>query len=271
MDDSTFRAACAALVDARRSARSIDAYPAAWQPTDLAEGYRLQQAVADALGTVGGWKVGAVTPEQRRAQGIDRPIGGPLLGPWLRDATVAPAVFRVAEFIVPKLECELAFELARDLPARPERPYTRDEIQAAVKCLRIGIEIVDSRLPPGTGTLAELADACNNGAYVAGRAVADWTALDLGRIGIVLTRSQQGESTEVAVGSGAAILDGDPFGAVVMLANAPPAGRGGLRAGEIITTGSCTGAPPLPGAGSYRAEFEGLGSVEVRFTADRSA
>jgi 2-keto-4-pentenoate hydratase len=268
MDDSTLRDACAALVDARRGARRIDPFPAAWQPADMAEGYRLQQAVADALGAVGGWKVGAVTPDQRRAQGIDRPIGGPLLAPWLRDASAGPASFRVAEFVVPKLECEVAFELARDLPARPERPYTRAEVQGAVKCLRLGIEVVDSRLPPGTGTLAELADACNNGAYVAGPAIADWTSLAFARVGIVLTRSHEGRSSEVAVGSGAAILDGDPFGTVVMLANAPPVGRSGLRAGEIITTGSCTGAPPLPGPGLYRAEFEGLGSVEVRFTVD---
>jgi 2-keto-4-pentenoate hydratase len=159
----------------------------------------------------------------------------------------------------------VAFELARDLPARPEQPYARAEVQAAVKCLRIGIEVVDSRLPPGTGTLAELADACNNGAYVVGRAVVDWTSLDLARLGIVLTRDHAGASTELAEGSSATILDGDPFAAVVMLANAPPTGRSGLRAGEIITTGSCTGAPLLPGPGLYRASFQGIGSVDVRF------
>jgi 2-keto-4-pentenoate hydratase len=270
MNDTSFRAACAALVDARRTARRIDVFPAAWQPADIAEGYRLQKAVADTLGAVGGWKVGAVTPEQRRAQGVDRPIGGALLAPWLRDARSGAATFRAAEFIVPKLECELAFELARDLPARPQQPYTREEVQAAVKCLRIGIEVVDSRLPAGTGTLAELADACNNGAYVAGADFADWTGIDFAQVGIVLTRTHEGASSEVATGSGAAILDGDPFGTVVMLANAPPGGRPGLRAGDIVTTGSCTGAPPLPGPGSYRAEFSGLGSVEVRFTADAS-
>ena len=267
MDHTAFRAACAALADARRKGRRIEPYPAAWQPADMEDAYRLQKAVADALGDVRGWKVSAVTPEQRRAQGIERPIGGALLAPWLRDTTLAAASFRVSEFIVPKLECELAFELGRDLPARPERPYTRDEVQAAVACLRVGIEVVDSRLPAGTGTLAELADACNNGAYVAGPAFGDWSSIDFTRVGIVLTRSHEGASTEVATGSGAAILAGDPFAAVVMLANAPPGGRSGLRAGDIVTTGSCTGAPPLPGPGSYRAEFSGLGGVEVRFTA----
>lgn len=268
MDDTSFDAACAALVAARRTGRAIDAYPAAWQPADIDEAYRLQKAVADALGPVVGWKVSALTPAQRQALGIDRPIGGALLGPWFRNANGGVASWRVADFIDPKLECELAFELGRDLPVRPDEPYTRDEVRAAVRCLRIGIEVVDSRLPAATGTLAELADAVNNGAYVTGPAFPDWGSLDFARLGIVLTRSHEGASTQIAAGSGAAILDGDPFGAVVMLANAPPGGRPGLRAGEIVTTGSCTGAPPLPGPGLYRAEFRGVGSLEVRFTAD---
>ena len=267
MDDTAFRAACAALAEARREARRIEPYPAAWQPADMEEGYLLQKAVADALGDVRGWKVSAVTPEQRKAQGIDRPIGGALLAPWLRDTRDGAATFRASEFIVPKLECELAFELGRDLPARPGQAYTREEVGAAVASLRIGIEVVDSRLPAGSGTLAELADACNNGAYVAGPAFADWSSIDFTRVGIVLTRSHEGTTSEVATGSGAAILAGDPFATVVMLANSPPGGRTGLRAGDIVTTGSCTGAPPLPGPGTYRAEFSGLGSVEVRFTA----
>jgi len=58
------------------------------------------------------------------------------------------------------------------------------------------------------------------------------------------------------------ILDGDPFGTVVMLANAPPDTARGLVAGDIVTTGSCTGAPSLPGPGAYRADFGRLGGVE---------
>ena len=69
----------------------------------------------------------------------------------------------------------------------------------------------------------------------------------------------------MADGSGRAILDGDPFATVVMLANAPPDETRGLLAGDIVTTGSCTGAPLVPGEGAYRAEFGRLGSVEFAF------
>jgi len=267
MNDIDFDLARAELARARRDARAITAWPAARLPRDLAEAYRLQAAVASDLGAVGGWKVAAVTPAQRESLGVPMPIAGALLRPWMHDARAAAPSLSAAAFIAPKLECEFAFELARDLPPRPARPYSRDEVRAAIAALRIAVEIVDSRLPRGLGALAELADAFNNGGFVAGPAIVDWHALDLAQVDIVLTRSHAGRSDEVARGSGRAILDGDPFGTVVMLANAPADARLGLAAGTIVTTGSCTGAPLLPGPGDYRAEFATLGRVEFRVTA----
>ena len=267
MNDSDFDLARAELARARREARLITAWPAARVPRDLAEAYRLQAAVAGDLGATAGWKVAAVTPAQRESLGVPTPIAGPLLAPWMHDARTALPTLSAARFIAPKLECEFAFELAHDLPPRPQRLYSRDEVRAAVAALRIAVEIVDSRLPRGLGALAELGDAFNNGAFVAGPAVVHWHALDLARVEIVLTRSHDGANDEVARGSGKAILDGDPFGTVVLLANAPADAHRGLVAGTVVTTGSCTGAPLLPGAGDYRAEFASLGSVEFRFTA----
>jgi len=267
MNDIDFERARADLAAARREARAIATWPTECVPRDLVEAYRLQAAVADDLGATGGWKVAAVTPVQRESLGVSTAIAGPLLAPWLHDARRAPPTLRLAGFIAPKLECEFAFEFARDLPPRPHRPYSRDEVRVAIAALRIAVEIVDSRLPRGLGALAELADAFNNGAFVAGPAFADWHAIDLGTIEIVLRRDHDGASDEIARGSGKAILDGDPFGTVVLLANAPADAHRGLVAGTVVTTGSCTGAPLLPGAGDYRAEFASLGSVEFRFTA----
>lgn len=265
MDTTRFEAAGIALVDARRRAAAIDRWPAEWLPADLAEAYRLQAAVATGLGVVGGWKVAAVNDEQRRSLAVPRPIGAPIMAAWMRDASTGMAEFRAADFIAAKLECEFAFELGRDLPPRPDAPYSRAEVEAAVVAMRIAIEVVDSRLPRGLGALAELADAFNNGGFVAGPRIADWHSLAFADIGIVLHGRGGSDMGELATGSGAAILDGDPFATVVMLANAQPEGGAGLKAGHIVTTGSCTGAPRLPGPGLYRAVFTGLASVELRF------
>jgi 2-keto-4-pentenoate hydratase len=236
-------------------------------PRDLAEAYRLQAAVTSELGAIGGWKVAAVTAAQRETLAVDAAIGAPLLQPWLHDVRRRAAELRVADFIAPKLECEFAFELARDLPPRPGQPYTRKEVAEAMLAMRIAVEIVDSRLPRGLGALAELSDGFNNGAFIGGPRIHAWHGLDFAALAIVLTRAESQTSEEIARGSGAAILDGDPFGTVVQLANAPPASTRGLLAGDIVTTGSCTGAPRLPGAGAYRADFGALGSVEFRFVA----
>jgi 2-keto-4-pentenoate hydratase len=265
MDNTTFEAARADLTAARRAARAIADWPANRRPGDLAEAYRLQAAVASGLGDVGGWKVAAVTEGQRQALGVDRPVGAPLIRRWMHDARGSAATLRLADFIAPRLECEFAFELSRDLPPRPAAAYSREEVAAAIGALRLGVEIVDWRVPRGLGALTELADGFNNGAYVAGPAVVAWSDIDIGATGIVLSRIDEGRSEGVADGDGRAILDGDPFATVVMLANAPPDARRGLVAGDIVTTGSCTGAPLVPGEGRYRAEFARLGSVEFVF------
>lgn len=267
MNEHDFEAARKALASARRDARAIETWPRKRVPRDLVEAYRLQAAVARDVDDVAGWKVAAVTEAQRASLGVDRAIGAPLLRRCLHDARTRPAALRRAEFVAPKLECEIAFELGADLPARPERAYTRAEVRAATAAMRLAVEIVDSRLPRGLGALAELADFFNNGALVAGPAIVDWNAIDFAHLEIVLARSHDGVLDEVARGSAQAILDGDPFGTVVMLANAPPDAARGLRAGDVVTTGSCTGAPPLPSDGAYRAAFASLGSVEFVFAA----
>jgi len=265
MNDADFDASRAALVAARRRATAIDACPPAWKPGDLDDAYRLQAAVIGELGGGGGWKVAAITPEQRAALAVPRPIASAIPLARMFDASQRAATLRFADFIAPKIECEIAFEFRRDLPPRPSQPYARHEVAAAIGAMRLAIELVDPRWPAGSGTLAELADGFNNGALVAGAAHADWDATDFARLAIVLVREHEGRRDEVARGSAAAILDGDPFATVVMLANAPPDASRGLRAGDIVTTGSCTGAPSLPGPGAYRADFAQLGSAEFVF------
>ena len=266
MNGSDFEAARAALASARRHARGLAECPAAWRPIDLAEAYRLQTAVIGDLGGGAGWKVAAVTAEQQRILGVAQPVAASLPKATMHDASTRPARLRIADFIAPRIECEFAFQLRHDLPPRIDGAYSHAEVAHAVEAMRIAIEIVDPRWPAGSGTLAEIADGFNNGAFVAGRFIREWQTLDFAAVAIVLTVAAPGQPrSELALGSGRAILDGDPFSTVVMLANAQPEAGPGLRAGDIVTTGSCSGAPYIPGAGLYRAEFSGLGSVELVF------
>ena len=262
MNDIHFHAARAALRDARRSARCLEPLPLEWKPVELACAYRLQRAVAADLGAIRGWKVSGLTAEQQRAMGVEAPLAAPLLGPWLH---ASDATLQASGFVRPRLECEFAFALAADLPSRA-RAYTRAEVEAAINALRLGVEIVDSRLPADSGVLAELADDLNNGAYVAGAAIESWRDVDYAKVRIGLRHQVDRGDEMLAEGDGRAILDGDPVGALVLLANLPALHPRGLRAGDIVTTGSCTGAVALPGAGAYQADFGALGTVAFTCT-----
>jgi hypothetical protein len=51
------------LLDARRTATPIDDLPLDLQPENVDEAYFVQDTISAAYGPVGGWKIGAPTPE----------------------------------------------------------------------------------------------------------------------------------------------------------------------------------------------------------------
>ena len=58
---------------------------------------------------------------------------------------------------------------------------------------------------------------------------------------------------------------GDPLGIAVVLANIWRE-KGGVRAGQFVTCGSCTGLKFLKPGDVCSVRFEGLGVAEVTFT-----
>jgi 2-keto-4-pentenoate hydratase len=210
MNDTDFQAARAALREARRSARCLERVEPAWVPPDLARAMDLQRSVAADLGGVRGWKISGLTAEQQRGMGMTTPIAAPLLDPWVRPT--GDATFTLRQFVRPRLECEFAFELKTDLPSR-RVAYTRPEVEAAIGALRIGVEVVDSRLPIGSPVLMELADDLNNGAYVLGTANPAWQHIRYAAQRISLRWNDGHEDDRDRDGDGRPILDGDPVAA----------------------------------------------------------
>jgi len=261
MNPDTIDRAAEAFAQARRSTRPVDPLPDAWLPADLPEAYRLQHAVASRLGAIRGWKVSALTETAQRAMGVPSPVAAPLLAPWVQEA---PARFALADFMTPRLECEFAFELAHDLPSRPT-PYSRAEVEAAIGALRIVVEVCDSRVPAGRSVWLELADGFNNGAFVVGPAHADWRSVDFPAQAIVLRARDAHGVRELAHGDASPVLGGDPVGALRLMACFAPPGYGGLKAGQIVTTGTCTGAVALDAPAEVSADFGALGQVVLRF------
>lgn len=238
-----------ALADARLSRRP-HAFSPKQAPADTADAYRIQAEVAQVLGTgAAGWKTGfAPTPERT-------PMAGPI---FACDMVKNGGSYALAAGEEVKVEVELAIRLGRDLPPGPT--YSVADILAATAEMLVGIELVGTRYaePDAAPFAARLADNFNNAFYVTGEGRTDFAAL--ARVGLPCRLWIDG--TLVADHPGVH-PDGDPLAPVAAWACAQADRLGGLRAGQIITTGSLNQPVPLSGPARIEAELEGLGRVRL--------
>lgn len=244
------------LSSARRSGERLESLPAELTPADQADGYQIQDLVVTCHGReVGAWKIGATHPNSQKVLGSDTPVAARLFSECLvsGDTTVEDRL------VVRGLEAEYAFLLGGDLP--PEgAPYSREEIEAAIASVHPSIEVVDTRFTgPQAGPMA-IADNVNDCCWVYGAGVDDWKSVD-----ILTARVTMEVNGEVVVeGDGREVL-GDPINALMWLVNEHANSREGLRSGQYVTCGSCTGLYKAPAGCDARATFEGLGEVNVKF------
>jgi 2-keto-4-pentenoate hydratase len=259
MDDSAVTAAAEALRDARRRHARMDALPEACRPPTIPDGYRVQDALVALMGeAVVGWKIGSTSKKAQAIVGTTGPFAARILA---SNFHASPAALPADAFFMRALEAEFAFRLGADLPARGE-PYGRDEVIAATASLHPAIEISDSRFTDWAkaGAPSLIADNGNEGQVIFGAAVDDWRGLDLpGHRAAMIVNGET-----VAEGSGANVL-GDPVEALVWLANDQRQRGDGLRAGQAVITGSCTGVNMAEAGDKARAEFGTLGAVELEF------
>jgi 2-keto-4-pentenoate hydratase len=108
--------------------------------------------------------------------------------------------------------------------------------------------------------LAAMADHNTCGAYVTAEGRADWQDFDFAAMRMVM-RTRDRVIVE-SVGGHAFV---DPFLPCVVLAN-EMRHRGGMRAGELMVTGSFSGFFEVEPDQPVTAEFVGFGSAEATFT-----
>jgi 2-keto-4-pentenoate hydratase len=221
-------------------------------PPDLAAAFDVQTEIATLRGaSVGGWKVGIGPGAVPIAAPLDPPrdIGsGPVAIPW-RDKI--------------GIEVELAVRLASDIRARPQRPWTRSELLATIDTVLLGVEITGGRLADGNAAPFTLfvADSLDNAGYVLGP--------DLPRES--LDRVADGSVALIVTGpapwSGvAAHALQDPLAPLLACANAEYSHLGGLRAGQIITTGALCGMLTVAEAGVVDILFDQTTTMRFAFT-----
>jgi 2-keto-4-pentenoate hydratase len=237
-----------ALLESRRSGQQMT--PPVALP-DRAAVYAVQDGVAKATGPIDGWKVGAGTP-----------TAAPNPAPLLAGAVVrSPARFDGKSMHMIGVETEIAFHIARDIAARAE-PVGRDEALAAVGDACVAMEACDTRLADykSVGPDWMLADNQGNQGLVVGDRIHEWRTLDWPKL-----RVRQIIDGKAVVDQTGGLKSVDPTRLLAWMIDHAVRFRGGIRKGQVITTGSWTGLTFYsPGTGA-RGEFVGLGTVEATF------
>jgi 2-keto-4-pentenoate hydratase len=246
------------LVEAYTMGMKLEALPESLRPTTIAAAHALQRAFVAALHIEpAGWKIGCTSAAARAILKAKGPFAGRVLLPR---CFASGATLPGSGYAMRGLEGEFAFVLAKDLKPR-KRPYTRAEVLAAIGDLHPAVEIVDSRYADwGKVTLPEIvADMGANGALVVGPPAKGWRRLDLAKVGVTMRAGGK----VVGRGKGGDAL-GDPVEALRWLAN-NPASKDGLRAGEIVSTGTCTGLHRAGASDRVACDFGPLGKVAFAF------
>jgi 2-keto-4-pentenoate hydratase len=239
--------------------RRLDQLPDAIRPASREEGYAVQKRLeARSASPLFGWKIAATSVAGQRHINVDGPLAGRLLREraFESGATVPFGAnhMRVAE-------AEFAFRMGRDLTPR-WGPITVEEVLEATASLHPAIEIPDSRFNDFTivGAPQLIADdACAHYFVLGGEAPASWREIDLAahpaRGEIVGKMSRDG--------IGANVL-GDPRLALAWLANELSSLGIVLRAGQVVTTGTCLVPLEIAPGDHVRMDFGPLGRVECR-------
>jgi 2-oxo-3-hexenedioate decarboxylase len=261
-DDADIEAVATAVKAAQDSNRQIEPITSAREGFRLADGYEVARRIHAARLAAGavavGRKIGFTNSNIWRKYGVEAPIWS-----YVYDTTVTRAdnqvgTCSVGGFGEPKIEPEIVVQFREGPPANGNE----QEVLACIDWVAHGFEIVQSIYPgwrfqaPDTAANSGMHGALLIGEPVPVEKLANDPASALAAFSITLFRN--GEAVES--GKGSNVL-GSPIKAVAHLAatlagqpDAPP-----LAAGELVTTGTLTGAHPAVPGETWSTELSGIG------------
>ncbi len=237
----------------------------AYPDITLDDAYAVQAALVAQKQAAGarviGWKIGLTSRAMQQALNITTPDSGVLLDDMLfRSGDTVPE----GRFIQPRVEAEIAFAMKTDLAGAD---VTRDAVIAATDYVAPALEILDTRVlrvDPETGKARiifdTVADNAANAGIVMGDARHRVDAHDLRWVGAVVTRDGSVEET----GLGAGVLN-DPVMGIVWLVQRLAQYGMGLKAGEVVLSGSFIRPIEAASGTVFKADFGPFGRVDVAF------
>ena len=225
----------------------------------IEDAYQIQQQmIARRLAAgerVVGKKIGVTSKVVMNMLNVHQPDFG-----WLLDGMVynEGEAIPASTLIQPKAEGEIAFLMKKDLMGPG---LTAADILAATEGVMACFEIVDSRIKDWKIKIQDtVADNASCGVLVLGGRRKSPADIDLALAGMVLEKN--GEIISTSTG---AAVQGSPVNAVAWLANTLGNLGIGLKAGEVILSGSQSPLVPVKAGDSLVCTVGGLGGTSVRF------
>lgn len=247
------------LAEAERSRVPMTPLTDRYGDIDVVDAYEIQlinirQRVAEGARVIG-HKVGLSSKAMQDMMGVDEPDYGHLLDEMEVFENVP---VKSSNFLYPRVEVEVGFILADDLPGAG---CTEEDVLAATAAFAPAIELIDTRITNWQIKLCDtIADNASSAGWVLGEARVSPKDVDICNIDAVLTN----HGKVVAEGRSDAVL-GNPVTAVAWLARKVESFGVRLKAGDIVLPGSCTRAIDAPPGSDFVADFAGLGSVHLSF------
>jgi 2-keto-4-pentenoate hydratase len=260
MDRTKVVEAARLLAEARRTGTPIKELPQEVRPVVAADSNAIASEITKIVGEeIAGWKITF----------LYKPREVPFQCQLFASRTFAsPAKIPVS--LTPSLciEPEITFKLLADLPSRIKL-YRPEEVAELVEACP-SMEVVDTRFDTKYRTIRQrlneratmveaYADHITNGAFIVGKGLKDWRNVDFATMRV---RMSADDKTIVETVGGHAFID--PFLPVVVLANQLRRGPG-MKAGQVVATGSFSGFFPVEIGQQIVAEFEGVGSATAMF------
>ena len=216
---------------------------------------RMIQRRVDAGETIVGKKIGVTSQVVMNMLKVNQPDFGQMTsGMVFSEGEAIP----VDSMIAPKAEAEVAFVLKQDLQGPG---ISAADVLRATDFVVPCFEIVDSRIADWKIKIQDtVADNASCGVLVLGGRRKSPADIDLALAGMVLEKN--GEIISTSTG---AAVQGSPVNAVAWLANTLGNLGIGLKAGEVILSGSQSPLVPVKAGDSLVCTVGGLGGTSVRF------